>query len=350
MSDLTHLQEHPHAYSLFAALRVIERCCAQQPRLGESRKATDDAVRLGQAPHLSFAASDVASVTSNEAGQYALEQYGFGLFGPNGALPLHLTELAYERRHQKEDGTIVDFLNLFQHRLISLFYRAWADSEPAVSLDRPGEDRFRTYLGALIGLAPASAHDGDLISDYAKLGRAGRFAPAARSADGLEAILTGYFSIPVEVRQYAGAWLDIPAKLRTRLASQRLGMDSTLGGSTWQCQHKFEIVLGPLAHTQFSSFLPGAAGLAELDALVRLYTNDEWSWQLRLLLKDVEIPGLRLGGSTAEESAGAPPEGNQLGWTSWLGARRPAAQDVVIQDTRAAAAAASHTGGAPLHG
>lgn len=159
VTALERLRSRPHAFSLFAALRLLEQAFAQQPRLGESRKAADDAVRLGQAAHLSFAPSDLAEVGTAEEGRVALEQFGFGLFGPNGPLPLHLTELAYERRRQKEDATLVDFLNLFQHRLISLFYRAWAESEPAVSLDRPESDRFRTYVGALLGLAPESAWD-----------------------------------------------------------------------------------------------------------------------------------------------------------------------------------------------
>jgi type VI secretion system protein ImpH len=325
--SLAPLKDRPHAFSLFAALRLIERACAEQPRLGESRKASDDLVRLGQAPHLSFAPSDIAAATTHEEGQFRLEQYGFGVLGPNGALPLHLTELAYERRRQKEDGTIADFLNLFQHRLISLFYRAWAESEPAVSLDRPAEDRFRAYVGALIGLAPESAHGLDGVLDYAKLSRAGRFSQGARSADGLENILADYFGIPVEVHQFVGAWLDIPGDLHCRLGEQRLGMSTTLGGSTWQCQHKFEIVLGPLAGDDFSNFLPGARGLEELRALVRLYTNDEWSSQVRLRLEDPRIGGMRLG-----PAQGSDKNSSQLGWTSWLGTRRTGAQDVVIQN------------------
>jgi type VI secretion system protein ImpH len=323
--DLTavdQLRERPHRFSLFAALRALEQLHADQPRLGESRKAADDLVRLGQAPHLSFAPSDIARIDTNASGHLSLEQYGFGLFGPNGALPLHLTELAYERRRQKEDRAIVDFLNLFQHRLISLFYRAWADSEPVVGLDRPATDRFRAYVGALFGLAPECAYDADAVPDYAKLSRAGRFAPQARSADGLEAILTDYFELPVEVRPYCGEWLDIPPDLHCRLGEQRLGASVTLGGSTWQCQHKFEIVLGPLAGTVFGNFLPGARGLEELRALVRFYTNDEWAWQLRLLLRDVDIPGARLGATS------------QLGWTSWLGKRVTGASDVVISGER----------------
>jgi type VI secretion system protein ImpH len=338
LSALARLLAQPHRFSLFAALRVLEQSHADRPRLGESRKASDDAVRVTQAPHLSFAPSDVAAVSTNDDGQLCLEQYGFGLFGPNGALPLHLTELAYERRRQQDDGAIVDFFNLFQHRLISLFYRAWADSEPAVSLDRPDEDRFRTYIGALFGLAADSARDADAVPDYAKLSRTGRFAQQARSADGLEAILTDYFDLPVEVRSFSGAWLDIPADLHCHLGEQQLGLTMTLGGATWQCQHKFEIVLGPVSRADFSNFLPGTPGLAELHALVRFYTNDEWDWQLRLLLRDVDMPGVRLGAA-----------GSQIGWTSWLGAGRAGASDVVIQERRAGAPVNSNHSGAP-HG
>jgi type VI secretion system protein ImpH len=386
LTPLRKLQTQPHGFTLFAALRLLEQSFAHQPRLGESRKAADDVVRLGQAPHLSFAPSDVASVSANDEGSLRLEQYGFGVFGPNGALPLHLTELAYERRRHKEDGTVVDFLNLFQHRLISLFYRAWADSEPTVNLDRPETDRFRAYVGALFGLGMQSAFDADAVPDYAKLSRAGRFAQQTRSADGLEQILADYFDVPVEVRQFAGAWLDIPRDLQSRLGEQQLGVSTTLGSSTWQCQHKFEIVMGPLGGTEFSDFLPGSRGLTELHSLVRLYTNDEWAWQVRLLLADEgAVGGVQLGRSQEAEAlnrrAAEEPEAlnrraaghsrrsaflaarrlrasesdssSRLGWTTWLGTRRPATSDVVIQDTRAAASAAatnSPLSGAPQHG
>jgi len=324
---LAELQSQPHHYSLFAALRLLEQAFADRPRFGEARKAADDLVRLGHAPHLSFAPCDVAQLERAENGAVLLEQFAFGLFGPNGALPLHLTELAYERRRHKEDATVVDFLNLFQHRLISLFYRAWAESEPAVSLDRPESDRFRTYVGALIGMAPESARGADAVPDYAKLSRAGLLAAQPHSAEGLEAVLADYFGIDVEVRQFVGSWLEIPHDLQCRLGGTEaaaLGSNATLGAATWQCQHKFEIVLGLLPRAVFSNFLPGAPGLTELHSLVRQYTNDEWEWQVRLLLRDVEIPGASLDGK------------NPLGWTSWLGERRAHAADVVIQERTAA--------------
>lgn len=322
---LERLAAEPSRFTLFAALRLLEQCFPENPRLGEARKASDDAVRLGQTPSLSFAPSDVAAFAADSRGaRLRLEQYSFGIFGPNGALPLHLTEYAYERHRQREDATFTDFVNLFQHRLISLFYRAWAEADPASQFDRPESDRFVQYLGSLIGLGGAAARSRDAAPDRAKLSRVEQFAPQPRSADGLERILSDYFGLTVEVRQFVGSWMDVPRELYCRLgrdpASALLGQSAALGMMSWQCQHKFEIALGPLTLTSFVDFLPGSRGLAELHALVRLYTNDEWSWQLRLLLRDVEVPGIRLGAA------------GQLGWTSWLGGRGQMADDVVIQE------------------
>ncbi len=128
-----------------------------------------------------------------------IEQLGFGVFGPNGALPLHLTELAYSRERQLDDPTLRDFVNAFQHRFASLFYRAWANADPCTSLDRADSDQFRLFLGALIGIGAPDARDRDAVLDYAKLARVGLFAPQSRSAAALEQILADYFELPVEV-------------------------------------------------------------------------------------------------------------------------------------------------------
>jgi len=328
---LQELAAAPHRYTLFAALRLVEQAFASNPRLGESRKASDDRVRVGQVPHMTFAPADVCGFSLPEKGYARLEQYSFGVFGPNGALPRHLTEQAFEWRRHREDATLVDFLNLFQHRLTSLFYRAWANSDPATSMDRPQNDRFAGYVGALIGLAPDSARARDAVPDHAKFYRAGRLLPRARSADGLEALLTDYFGFSFAVRQFVGAWLAIPAELYCRLAGSRdlalLGQSATLGGASWQSHHKFEIALGPLTLTDFLEFLPGAPALRALHTLLRLYTNDEWTWQLRLLLRAGDVPGISLA------------RGARLGWTSWLGGRSGTAGDVIIQEHVAAAAA-----------
>jgi type VI secretion system protein ImpH len=329
VSLLYDLNAAPEHYSLFSALRLIEQAHRDRPRLGESRKAADDPVRITQRPHLYFAPSDVAAFGAGEGAAPRLEQHSFGIFGPNGALPIHLTELAYSREHQADDPALSDFVNAFQHRFASLFYRAWADSDPCTSFDRVERDDFRLYIGALIGIGAPAARDRDSVLDYAKLARVGLFAPQSRSAEALEQIVGEYFELPVELIPFVGSWLDISTDARCRLGvvpeHATLGLGATLGRMTWQCQSRFEIALGPLAIADFVNFLPGARGLAQLKALVRLYTNEEWSWQLRLLLEPAQIPAMRLGDS------------GWLGWTSWLGARTEVARDALIEGSEPAA-------------
>ena len=322
VAALATLREKPSRFTLFAALRLLEQCHGSQPRLGESRKAADDAIRLAQPPYLIFAPAEVESFQQEE-GLAVLQQYTFGLFGPNGALPLHLTEFARERQRQLDDPTVKDFINALQHRLATLFHRAWANSDPASNFDRPAQDRFLTYVGALIGIAGEPARARDDVVDYAKLYRSGRFAPQCRSAEGLEAILADYFELPIRIQQFVGAWLDVPGDSFCRLGGRpeyaRLGDGATLGAASWQCQHKFEIVIGPLNIDSFVDFLPGSRGLREVRALTQMYTNDEWAWQVRLLLTDVAVPGMTLG------------QAGKLGWTTWLGSKHMQADEVVLQ-------------------
>ncbi|MGH8137963.1 MAG: type VI secretion system baseplate subunit TssG [Steroidobacteraceae bacterium] len=328
MTILDDLRAAPEQYTLFGALRRIEQAHPDRPRLGKSRKAADDPVRIAQRPHLYFAPAEVAAF-GGDLPIPCIEQHGFGVFGPNGALPLHLTEQAYAREHQADDPALSDFVNAFQHRFASLFYRAWADSDPCASFDRPEQDDFRLYFGALMGIGPPAARDRDSVLDYAKLARVGLFAPQSRSAEALEQILAEYFELPVELIPFVGAWLDISPDARSRLGGApehaTLGLGATLGAMTWQCQSRFEIALGPLGIADFVNFLPGARGLAQLKSLVRLYTNEEWSWQVRLLLEHTQIPAMQLG------------EGGWLGWTSWLGSRTAVARDAVIEGSQPAA-------------
>ena len=330
LEALQRLRLEPKRFSLFAALRLIERVDPALPRLGEARRPADEWVRVEQLPHLTFAPSDVSTAEPRSGGRLRIGQHGFGVFGPNGALPFHLSEFAFERRRHHDDATVSDFINLFQHRLATLFYRAWADSDPVASFARPDDDDFAAFLGTLVGLFDESALGRDSIPDAAKLGRAGRLAVASRSADGLEAVLSDYFQQPIRVREFVGGWLRIPTDLRTRLGatdgSAMLGNSATLGAATWQRQNRFEVVVGPLPFEAFLQFLPGSRALRALRDFIRFYTSGQWSWQVRLLVNEDDAPGATLG------------KVGRLGWTSWLGRRQGVATDVVLQDEQAAAA------------
>ena len=145
----------------------------------------------------------------------------FGLFGPNGPLPLHLTEYARERQLHHGDQTLARFADLFHHRMLLLFYRAWAQAQPTVSLDRPRDDRFADFVGALIGIGSPALHARDAVHDHAKLHFAGLLTRQVRSAEGLEALLSGWLRRAVRVEQFAGAWLPLQDTERSRLGGRR---------------------------------------------------------------------------------------------------------------------------------
>lgn len=315
---LRALSEAPHRHDFFQAMRLIEALHPQQPRLGSARRPVDEPVRLGQAADLSFAPSSISKVDLNDrSGKPRIEVRFFGLFGPNGPLPLHMTSYARERRMHKGDEAFGRFADLFHHRLLLLFYRAWSQAQPAVSMDRPGEDRFADYVGSLLGTGSPEWRGRDAAPDHARLAFAGLLSRQVRNADGLAQLLGGFLGMKVRVEQFAGRWMPLPQAERSRIgkraASRRmstsqLGVSAVLGAAVFDRQHHFRIHIGPLSLPAFEALLPVGSALPALRALVRQYVGDEFGWDLRLVLKPEERPPCRPGLQ------------GRLGWTTWLGA------------------------------
>jgi type VI secretion system protein ImpH len=306
----------PYRYDFYQTLRRIECLYAERPRWGRAMRPADEPVRLGQDPDLAFAPSPLASFEPGTLGKPGrLQVRLFGLLGPNGPLPLHFTEYARERLRHANDPTLSRFLDLFHHRLMTLFYRAWAQAQPHVSRDRPDDDRFAVYVGALFGLSQPAFRGRDTLPDLAKLFHAGMLIRHSRNSEGLTAILEHFFGVPVRLQEFVGHWMALGDSERTRLGRRgtALGVSAVLGARVWDRQCKFQIQLGPLTLEQYQSFLPGGPMLRKLVDWVRLYLSFELDWDVRLILKRDDVPRLTLAGA-------------RLGWTSWLG-RRPTDAD-----------------------
>ncbi len=300
----------PHKFGFFAAIRKIECLFSDKPRLGESSHARDDAVRLAQDPHLIFPPSTLSSISVSDGKLPRVASYFLGLFGPQGPLPLHLTDFAHDRIHNHDDDTFSAFADVFHHRAISLFYRAWAMSQPTVSLDRPESDKFGAKVAAFSGLGLPSLRERDAMPDMAKLYFTGLLGGRGKHPAGLQSILSVFFSTPVRIREFVGDWMVIPEAIRTRLGINRnnalLGKTASLGARAWGCHQKFGVELGPMGISEFRRFLPGGESLDRLSAIVKNYIGKELSWDVRLILTKEEVPPLKLGG------------GERLGWSTWL--------------------------------
>lgn len=325
---LAALAEKPYRLDFYQALRHIESAHPQLPRLGDALRPSDEPIRVAQSAELSFAPASLHALVTSGDGPPRLMQRIFGLLGPNGPLPTHLTEFARDRALHHGDASLQRFLDLITHRFALLFYRAWAEAQPLMSLDRPDDRQFIDRLGALIGLGLPSLQDRDAVPDRSKLFFAGRLARQVRDADGLLAWCRAEFDVPVRIEQWCGHWMELGRRERSRLGgggrrrglgqAQGLGRGAVLGGSVWDVQHKFRIVVGPLSLPRYLRFLPGGADMARLRALVRQWLGLEFDWDVQLILARAEVPPLRLGNGRAP--AVAPPL--RLGQSTWLGRYR----------------------------
>ena len=319
------LTDAAYRFDFFETLRWLEALHPDKPRLGTSIKASDDAVRLSQEPELQFPASALASCEIGKSGIPRLSVNFFGLFGPNGPMPLHLTEYARERLRNHHDPTLARFADIFHHRMISLFYRAWANARPTVSYDRPDSDRFAFYVGSLLGLGGETFRNRDAFDDRGKLFYSGHFAAQTKSPDGLQAVITDVLAVQVQVEEFIGEWMEIQQSDHSRLGYTpelaTLGQSTLLGAFVWGCQHKFRIVLGPLKLSQYLSLLPGALGLATLAAMVRNFVGDEFVWDAQLILKKQEVPAELVLGKSSQTDNLSMNGSARLGWSMWLGPR-----------------------------
>jgi len=307
----------PHGNDLFQLLRRIESTHPHLPRLGEALRPTDEPLRIAQEAALTFAPSAVTALQMSADHPPRLVQRVFGLLGPNGPLPTHLTEYVRERQMHHADPTLLRFIDTLTHRFALLFYRAWAQAQPVVGLDRERDTRYARWIGSLFGLGNPGAFERDALGDHPKLHFAGRLARSVRDADGLRAWIESHFGVPVRVEQWCGHWMRLGRDERSRLTRRGalgLGRGAVLGEQVWDVQHKFRIVIGALDWARYASFAPGGAALDELQAMVRQYLGFEFEWDLRVILKRADVPALRLQGPARRQPAGA----GALGRSAWL--------------------------------
>jgi type VI secretion system protein ImpH len=343
------LLDDPHSWEFFQVVRILERAAAERMGVGLGPDPEREAVRFRADPRLSFPAYEVTRVEREQDDDpYEVTVSFLGLVGTQGPLPRADTERVL-RRLQRRDRGLADFLDLFHHRLVSLFYRARQKHRAALRIQPPERSPMAAALFASMGLGWPELRKAAPLPERALLGHAALLANRQRSAVGLERMLRRYFGVPVRVAQFVGAWRAIEPGDRTAIGlggrHRTLGRDAMVGARMWQQDGTIEVEFGPLSLEQFREFLPGGSRLQAAFELVELYVRDACDVRLRPVLAAEEVPRLRLGGEDA-----------RLGWSTWLGGEPPrtaAARDVVLSKAqhlrraRGATAPASSAAPAP---
>lgn len=321
--DLDRVEELDDTFDFFELLRRLER---RGGLFGYSGHADREPARLGQYVRLSFSAKDVVAfreASDETPGKHRtparVTVANLGLMGPEGPMPLHLTRWVLDRLSQRwftgadarqtSDTTFVDFVNILQHRMIALYYRAWADAHPAVQVERAVGGRVRAMLEAMAGIGLPGTDNPDL--DAVKLRQAASLASQVDGPERLTLFLAEAFKVPVQIKEFVATWMTIPASLQTRLAQAYavLGRGATIGPRVFSRQSRIELRVGPLGYEEFKTFLPGGQRLKMFKQAVRDMVGESLDVDLRIVLAREVVPQPRIGAV-------------QLGRTTWLA--RPA--------------------------
>jgi type VI secretion system protein ImpH len=310
----TLFEREPFTFQFFQAIRMLERMQPGRQPLGYFTNPETEVARLGCYASMSFPASYIQEARWNGEQQPFLVVNFFGLVGTMGVLPHFYTVLLMDRLRVK-DTALRDFLDLFNHRLISLFYRAWEKYHFGIVYERGGLDPFSRNLLDLVGLGTRGLQDRLAVRDETIIFYSGLFAQRPRSAVGLEQVISDYFEVPVKVKQFVGAWYKIDANTQCQLeewgyqVSRQLSVGALVGDEIFSHQSKIRLRIGPLTLAQYRQFLPDGSAYPALRSLVRFWAGDALEYEVQLVLRRESVPLCQLG-----DAEGEPP---RLGWLSW---------------------------------
>lgn len=320
-SVLELLFREPRSFEFFQAVRLLEKLSPESEPIGGFGRPENEAVRIGVNPSLAFPVSEIESLEApeEEGGRIRMSVNFLGLTGPSGVLPHRYTLMVADEERAGE-GALGDFLDIFHHRLLSLFYRAWKKHQFTVAFEEEGEDPLTSHLLDLVGRGIPASRDRALVDDRTLARYAGLMRSHGRSAAALETMIQDFFGVPAEIVQFVGAWYPISRTDQCALGlddaesardpSSSLGIGSVVGDEVWDEQARVRIRLGPMSRERFDEFLPGRRGHDELGALTRQFSDGSLDFEVQLVLNGDEVPGCVLGRDDEDEQA--------LGWSTWI--------------------------------
>ncbi|MBL8186009.1 MAG: type VI secretion system baseplate subunit TssG [Blastocatellia bacterium] len=309
------LFDEPYRFEFFQAARLFERLFPGRKAVGGVALPAEEPVRFRSRIALDFPSSEIHEIhvdNTEDPDKPLVEMLinFMGMVGPSGALPTHYTELVLDRiRHR--DTAMWAFLDIFTHRCVSMFFRAWAKYRFPVAYER-GHDDFTAYLFDITGLGTDGLRGRMGLQDESLLPYSGLISQKPHSATAIENVLGDYFRIEANVLQFFGQWLDLTKDDITYLGvkNSSLGTTAIIGSRVWDQQSKFRVQLGPLSFVKFQAFLPSGSAHAAFRSILKFMVGLEYDFDAKLVLKAQQVPSLILTTRAVRKP--------MLGWTTWL--------------------------------
>lgn len=301
-----------YGFSFFKAVHLLETLSPRKKPLGQTLNPGQEAVRFSVKAGLVFPPSDIAALARPEGEEPAAMDVAFmGLIGPSGVLPYWYNELAIDRAREK-DLSLSSFLDIFHHRIISLFYLAWKKYRFPENYIPGAKDRLSGYLLSLIGLGTPPLADSTGLGRESLIFYSGLLSRQVPSVAAIEATVEFFSGAPSEVEQFIERVIPLDPEELTRVgtANSELGVNMVCGSHVRECRTKFRVSVGPMGFRRFTRFLPDSDMLHPIFSLIRYMVGIEYEFEVQLILRKEEVPlcEVGLGVETAP----------RLGWTTWL--------------------------------
>lgn len=306
------LYREPFRFEFYQAVKLTEILFPERLRVGEDSRPDRETARFRAHVSFEFPASEVYDLQeSGDAGPDIMDVSVMGLAGNLGPLPISYTNLILDRIRRKDEA-LKDFLDIFNHRFISLLYRLRKTCRIAFKFESPEKSHFSKYLFAFMGMATDGLQNRVAFKDRSFLYYSGLISQQPHSMPALEAMVSHYFNVPCKGIPLRGNWLPVAEDQITRLGktgqNRRLGRTVLVGHRVWVQQDRFALRLGPMDLELYLDLLPCGPGWNAFCRLVKFYAGDLMYFNAVLMVKKEQVPGAilnRVGGS-------------RLGWTSWL--------------------------------
>jgi len=309
------LFDEPYRYEFFQAVRILGKIDLDKKTVGADALPAEEYIRFRSRPSLDFPSSEVHEIRRGEDPQTGEERREMlvnfmGMIGPSGVLPNHYTEIVLERIRQK-DTAMWAYLDIFTHRAVSMFYRAWGKYRFPVGYER-GEDNFTGYLFDFVGLGTKGLRGRMSLPDESLLPYAGLISQKPHSTNSLENIISDYFSVKAKIEQFFGQWLVLEKHDLSKLGEENseLGLSTVIGNRVWDQQSKFRMRIGPVPFKQYMAFLPNGSAYAAFRSIVSFIVGTELDYDLQMILQKKQVPSAILTTRAMRKP--------MLGWTTFL--------------------------------
>lgn len=295
---MQNLEKELPKINFFRFCQLLEQLYAQEPILGRNESPADDPIRFAPSVDMSFPASELKYIEKLPYfNRPATVRTRFlGLYGVDGALPPALTDKIMRR--EENYHAMTDFLDMFNHRIITLFYRIWLKYHYPASFLSGGRDEVSQCLFGLIGLGIKGASeqiDTPLSRFFALLGLMSQKTRTVEGIVGLIRIMVN--DAKVNVQEFYPVWQNIDNRAQLGgSGQQRIGLngDGPLGSRFKECNQTILIAITPQYESQINELLPDGQLFQDIMALLRVYLGFKVDAKIMLNIKRSFLPSCQL--------------------------------------------------------